>query len=226
MRAFHHKTSCVVQKCDQMLNCVTSGVLDVLQGFFSIKIKPLSNLLNSLRPECTFSVNVNYFSISSSFLFGKLSGDTQCVCKLSLASSELSKSFSNGHGLDSAAKKLIEDSGACGNFDDTFSFLGQLISSHESVIFEFFDGFENFLDFGFVDTFDIAEVLFGGHDKTGDGAVASTFEFGDIGSIDTVILKFFNFNERSRLDFFSDVLGFFLDNFLFFLGLFSLLHVK
>jgi hypothetical protein len=78
-----------------MLNCVTSGVLDVLQGFFSIKIKSLSNLLNSFGPECAFSVNVNDFSVSSSFLFGKLSGDTQGVCKLSLASSELSKSLSD-----------------------------------------------------------------------------------------------------------------------------------
>ena len=171
-----------------MLNCVTSGILDVLQSLFSVKIESLSNLLNSLGPECAFSVNVNDFSVSSSFLFGKLSGDTQGVGKLSFAGSELSKGFSDGHGLDSASQKLVEDGGACGDFDDIFSFLSQLISSHESVIFEFFGGFENFLDFGFIDTFDITKVLFGGHDKTGDGTVAGTFKFGDIGSIDTVIL--------------------------------------
>lgn len=70
MRAFHHEACCKVEKCDQMFDSVTSGVLYVFKGLLSVQTESLSNLLDSLRSERSFSINVDDFSISSSFLFG------------------------------------------------------------------------------------------------------------------------------------------------------------
>lgn len=38
------------------------------------------------------------------------------------------------------------------------------------MIFKFFGGFQNLIDFGFVDSLDVAELLLRGHDNTGNGA--------------------------------------------------------
>ncbi len=74
MWAFHHECCCIIEERNQMLNCITSCVFDVLKSLLTIKTKPFSNLFNSLRSECTFCINVNDFTISSSFLSWKLGG--------------------------------------------------------------------------------------------------------------------------------------------------------
>lgn len=92
------------------------------------------------------------------------------------------------------------------------------------MVLKLFSCLENFFNFSLIDSLDVTKVLFCGHDDTGDGAKASAFEFGNICSIDPALLKLLNFEERGGLDFFGYFFEFFFSNFLFFLGLFSLLH--
>lgn len=92
------------------------------------------------------------------------------------------------------------------------------------MIFKFFGGFQNLIDFGFVDSLDVAELLLRGHDNTGNGAKSAWFEFGDVCSIDSVFLQLLNFDEIGLLDVLKVVLDLFL-NFLFLvLRFFFLLH--
>ena len=93
------------------------------------------------------------------------------------------------------------------------------------MILQLFGSFKYFLNFGLVDSLDIAEVFFGGHDDACDGTEASTFEFSDISSIDTALLEFLNLEERYSFDFFDDILNLLLRDFIFLLGLFLLPHV-
>ena len=60
------------------------------------------------------------------------------------------------------------------------------------MVLKFFSCLKNFLNFSLIDSLDVAEVLSCSHDDTGDGAKASAFEFGDIGSIDAALLKLLN----------------------------------
>lgn len=92
------------------------------------------------------------------------------------------------------------------------------------MVLELFGSFEYFLYFGFIDSLDVAQILFSGHNDTGNGAVASTFKFGNIGSVDTTLLEFLDFQERGGFDFYRDFLELFLGDFFLFLRLFSLLH--
>lgn len=94
------------------------------------------------------------------------------------------------------------------------------------MIFKFFGSLKNFFNFSLVDTLDVAEILFGGHDDTGDGTVASTFEFGDIGSIDAALLELFDFEEGDVFYFLRNFFHFLFCDFFLSLGLFLLLHVK
>ena len=92
------------------------------------------------------------------------------------------------------------------------------------MIFKFFGGFKNLIDFGFVNSLDVAQFLLRGHDNTGNGAKTASFEFGDVCSIDSVFLQLLNLDEIGLFDVFKVVLHLFL-NFLFLvLRFFFLLH--
>jgi hypothetical protein len=66
--------------------------------------------------------------------------------------------------------------------------LRQIISRDESVILNFFGSFENLIYLALVDSLDIAQLLLGCHDNAGNRAKPTSFEFGDICSIDAVLL--------------------------------------
>lgn len=135
MWTFHHQSCSIVEQGYQMLNSITSCVFDVFKCFFTIKAESLRDLLDSLRPESTFCVDVNDFPVSSAFLLWQLSSHAQSVSKLGLSRSELPKGLGDWHCFYATSKKLVKNRWSCRNFDYTFSFLSQLISSHKSVIF-------------------------------------------------------------------------------------------
>jgi hypothetical protein len=70
------------------------------------------------------------------------------------------------------------------------------------MVLKFFGGFENFLYLCLVNSLDVAEVLFSGHDDAGDCAIPPRFKFGHISSVDAALLKLFDFEEGSGLYFF------------------------
>lgn len=122
MRTFHHQSRSIVEQRNQMFNSITSCVFDILERLFTIKTESFCDLLDSLRPERTFCVDVNDFPVSSAFLLWQLSSYAQSVSKLGLSSSELSKGLSYWHRFYATSKKLVKNRWSCGNFDYVFSF--------------------------------------------------------------------------------------------------------
>lgn len=56
------------------------------------------------------------------------------------------------------------------------------------MVFYLFCGIENFIDFRFVDTFDVGEFLLSCHDDARDGTESAGFEFGYVCSVDAMLL--------------------------------------
>jgi len=56
------------------------------------------------------------------------------------------------------------------------------------MVFYLSDHFHNFVNFPLINTLDISELLFWCHDNAGNRAEAIRLEFGNISSIDPVLL--------------------------------------
>ena len=55
-----------------MLDSVASGVFDVLKCLFWVELEPLSYLDDPFRSEGALRINIDHFSIATSFFLGQL----------------------------------------------------------------------------------------------------------------------------------------------------------
>lgn len=56
------------------------------------------------------------------------------------------------------------------------------------MILQFLGGFENLVNLGLVDAFDVAKLLFCGHHYAGNGAEPTRLQLCNIGRVDSVLL--------------------------------------
>jgi len=94
MGTFHHHSGCKIKQTNQMLYRVASSISDVFQSLLRIQLVPFCYFWNPFWPKSALSVNVDNFSVTTSFFFRKLGSHTQSMGKLSFSCSELSEHFS------------------------------------------------------------------------------------------------------------------------------------
>ena len=149
-----------------MLYSIATSIFYVLKSLLGVKLISFSYLDDSLRSKSALCVDVNDFSISSSFLARQLSSYTESMSQLSFSSPELSKSLSNSHSLYPSSKQFIKYRRASSDFNNIFSFQSNFISTHKPMIFYLFRCLQNLINFSLVYTFHISKLFFCGHHYT------------------------------------------------------------
>lgn len=120
--------------------------------------------------------------------------------QLRLPRPKLPKRLRNRHRLNPPTKQTIQYWRSRRNLHNILPFLHHFIPRNKHTFFDFPRSFDNFIDFGFVDAFYVAELFAGGHADASDGAETGGFELGDVGGVDALLLEFVDLGEEDGVE--------------------------
>lgn len=125
--------------------------------------------------------------------------------KLSFACSVLAIHFSDALAFNAAAENCIQVIGPGGQFDDLLPLFELLPAVAESALFELHGGLLQFFHFLVSYAFDVHELFLCGHEQRLHCAESGLLQFGQVGGVDSEVLKFVNFVKKVAFAYFFEL---------------------
>ena len=98
----------MLEKSDQTVNREGSADHDVVENTLGVKVIPVRDRFDTLRPESILRIDVEDSALTATLGPWQLGSDAESVTKLGLASPELPESLRNRHTLDTALQKCVK----------------------------------------------------------------------------------------------------------------------